>query len=118
MQLLREIHAVPYAGHPGYTRTLEVTKQFFYWVNMTTEVRQFVLDCPVCQVEKGSHLKPSGKLMPLDLPGRKWDHVAIDFVVGMPVQNQYDTILTVVDKATKMCHFIACTEKISAKEVA
>ena len=118
LQLLREIHAVPYAGHPGYTRTLEVTKQFFFWVNMTTEVRQFVLDCPVCQVEKGSHLKPSGKLMPLDLPGRKWDHVAIDFVVGMPVQQNCDTILTVVDKATKMCHFIACSERISAKEVA
>ena len=29
-QLLREIHAVPYVGHPGYMRTLEVTKQFFY----------------------------------------------------------------------------------------
>ena len=85
---------------------------------MTTEVRQFVLDCPVCQVEKGSHQRPGGKLMPLNLPARKWDHVAIDFVVGMPVQNDCDTILTVVDKATKMCHFIACKEKISAKEVA
>ena len=89
-----------------------------HWVNMTTEVRQFVLDCPVCQVEKGSHLKPSGKLMPLDLPQQKWDHVAIDFTVGMPLQRGCDTILTVVDKATKMCHFIACSEKISAKEVA
>ena len=77
-----------------------------------------MLDCPVCQVEKGSHLKPSGKLMPLDLPQRKWDHVAIDFIVGMPLQQGCDTILTVVDKATKMCHFIACSEKISAKEVA
>ena len=85
---------------------------------MTTEVRQFVLDCSVCQVEKGSHLKPGGMLMPLDLPTRKWDHVAIDFVVGLPVQQEYDTILTVVDKATKMCHFIPCKEKISAKEVA
>ena len=118
IQLLKEIHAVPYAGHPGFTRTLEVTKQFFYWVNMTTEVRQFVLDCPVCQIEKGSHLKPSGKLMPLDLPARKWDHVAIDFVVGLPIQDYCDTILTVVDKATKMCHFVPCSEKISAKEVA
>ena len=118
IQLLRELHAVPYAGHPGFTRTLEVTRQFFYWVNMTVEVRQFVLDCPVCQVEKGSHLKPGGKLMPLALPTRKWDHVALDFVVGMPMQNSCDTILTVVDKATKMCHFIACNEKISAKEVA
>ena len=56
--------------------------------------------------------------MPLALPTRKWDHVALDFVVGMPMQNNCDTILTVVDKATKMCHFIACNEKISAKEVA
>ena len=85
---------------------------------MTQEVRQFVLDCPVCQVEKGSHLKPAGKLMPLEVPVRKWDHVVIDFVVGLPVQDNCDTICTVVDKATKMCHFIPCTEKISAKQVA
>ena len=118
IQLLRELHAVPYAGHPGYTRTLEVTKQFFYWVNMTSEVRDFVLDCPVCQVEKGMHQKPGGKLMPLDLPKRKWDHIALDFIVGMPKQNGHDTILTVVDKATKMCHFIACSETVTAKGVA
>ena len=85
---------------------------------MVQEVRQFVLDCPVCQVEKGSHLKPAGKLLPLNVPVRKWDHVVIDFVVGMPVQDEFDTICTVVDKATKMCHFIPCTEKISAKQVA
>ena len=118
IELLREIHCVPYAGHPGFTRTLEVTRRFFYWVHMTQEVRQFVLDCPVCQVEKGSHLKPAGKLMPLEVPVRKWDHVVIDFVVGLPVQDDCDTICTVVDKATKMCHFIPCTEKISAKQVA
>ena len=118
IELLREIHCVPYAGHPGFTRTLEVTRRFFYWVHMTQEVRQFVLDCPVCQVEKGSHLKPAGKLMPLEVPSRKWDHVVIDFVVGLPVQDSCDTICTVVDKATKMCHFIPCTEKISAKQVA
>ena len=85
---------------------------------MTQEVRQFVLDCPVCQIEKGSHLKPAGKLMPLEIPMRKWEHVAIDFVVGLPMQDKCDTICTVVDKATKMCHFIPCSEKISAKQVA
>ena len=118
IELLREIHCVPYSGHPGFTRTLEVTRRFFYWVHMTQEVRQFVLDCPVCQVEKGSHLKPAGKLMPLEIPMRKWEHVAIDFVVGLPMQGNCDTICTVVDKATKMCHFIPCSEKISAKQVA
>ena len=85
---------------------------------MVQEVRQFVLDCPVCQVEKGSHLKPAGKLLPLELPVRKWDHVVIDFVVGIPVQDGMDTSCSVVDKVTKMCHFIPCTEKISARQVA
>ena len=117
-QILRELHCVPYAGHPGFNRTLEVVKQFFYWTHITPDVRQFVLDCPVCQTEKGSHLKPAGQLLPLELPVRKWDHVAIDFVVGMPVQDKMDTICTIVDKATKMCHFVPCSEAISAKGVA
>ena len=56
--ILRELHCVPYAGHPGFIRTLQIVKQFFYWTHMTADVREFVLDCPVCQVEKGSHLKP------------------------------------------------------------
>ena len=117
-QLLQEIHCVPYSGHPRFTRTLEVTRRFFYWSHMTQEVRQFVLNCPVCQTEKGSHLRLAGKLMPLEIPQRKWDHVVLDFVVGMPVQGEYDAICTVVDKATKMCHFIPCSERISAKQVA
>ena len=32
---------------------------------------RFCLDCPVCQVEKGSHLKPVGELQPLEVPSRK-----------------------------------------------
>ena len=116
--ILKEIHCVPFAGHPGYTRTLQMAKRFFYWSHMTPEVRQFVLDCPVCQVEKGSSQLPAGKLMPLEIPQRKWDQVVLDFVVGLPVQGQFDTICTVVDKATKMCHFVPCSESISAKQVA
>ena len=116
--VLKEIHCVPYAGHPGYVRTLAITKRHFYWSHMTPEVRAFVLDCPVCQVEKGSSQKPAGQLIPLEIPQRKWDHVVLDFVVGLPVQDGYDTICTVVDKATKMCHFLPCSESISAKQVA
>ena len=82
--ILRELHCVPYARHPGFIRTLQIVKQFFYWAHMTADVREFVLDCPVCQVEKGSHLKTGGQLQPLKLPMRKWDHVVLDFVVGMP----------------------------------
>ena len=56
-------------------------------------------------------------LMPLELPDRKWDHLAIDMVTGLPKEDKMNTICTMVDKATKMCHFIACTNKITAKEI-
>ena len=81
------------------------------------KVRQFVLDC-LCGKKKGSHLKHAGKLMPLEIPQRKWDHVVLDFVIGMAVQGDGDAIRAVADKATKMCHFIPNNEKISAKQVA
>ena len=104
--ILKELHCVSYSGHPGFTRTLEIAKQFFYWKYMSPDVRDFVLDCPICQVEKGSHSNPAGELQPLEVPSRKWDHIAIDFVTRLPMCDGKDTILTVVDKATKMCHFL------------
>ena len=118
LKILKELHCVPYSGHPGYARTLEVAKQSFYWRHMYQDVRDFVTDCPVCQQEKSSHLKPAGPLMPLQIPNRKWDHVAIDFVTGLPEVDEMNTILTVVDKATKMCHFIPCSDRITGKSTA
>ena len=36
--ILRELYCVPYSGHPGFTRTLEIVKQFFYWKHMNPDV--------------------------------------------------------------------------------
>ena len=90
----------------------------FYWKHMSQDVLAFVVDCPVYQTEKSSHLQPAGRLMPLPLPTRKWEHVAIDFVTGMPEDQGMNAIMTVVDKATKMVHFIPCNETITAKGTA
>ena len=56
--------------------------------------------------------------MPLALLTRKWEHMVIDFVTGMPDDQGMNAIMTVVDKATKMTHFIPCSETITAKETA
>ena len=58
-RLLQEIHSVPYSGHPGYNRTLEIARRNWYWKGMASEVRDFVLECPVCQEEKGESHRPS-----------------------------------------------------------
>ena len=48
MQVLKELHCVPYSGHPGFARTLELVKQNLYWKYMIQDVCNFVVDCPVC----------------------------------------------------------------------
>ena len=113
---MKELHCVPYSGHPGFARTLEVIKTSFCWKHMNQDVRAFVVACPVCQTEKSSHLQPIGQLMPLALPTRKWEHVAIDFVTGMPEEDGMNMICTVVNKATKMCHFIRAAIQLQQRE--
>ena len=85
---------------------------------MNQDVRAFVVDYPVCQTEKSSRLQLAGRLMPLALPTRKWEHVVIDFITGMPEDQGMNAIMTVVDKATKMYHCIPYSKAITAKGTA
>ena len=86
---------------------------------MSEDIRQFVLSCPVCQIEKSRHQLPSGLLQPLQLPERKWQDVAIDFITKLPTtESGNDIIYTVVDRATKYVHLIPCAETLSAVDAA
>ena len=84
---------------------------------MGTDVQNFVLSCPICQVEKSEHQLPRGQLQPLQLPEHKWEDVMIDFITKLPkTSRRHDNIFTVIDRATKYTYFIPCTEEISAEE--
>jgi transposase InsO family protein len=46
-------------------------------------------------------------LQPLQIPQWKWDEIEMDFIVGLPrTRAGYDSIWVVVDRLTKMTHFI------------
>ena len=86
---------------------------------MASEVRDFVLQCPVCQEEKGESQRPRGELQVLKIPEQKWSVVSIDFIVKLPeTASGFDAVFVCVDRATKMCHLIPCTEKMGAQETA
>jgi hypothetical protein len=41
------------------------------------------------------------------VPEWKWEEIAIDFIVGLPrTQSGYDSIWGIVDRLTKVAHFI------------
>jgi len=45
-------------------------------------------------------------------------HILADFIMKLPLAQEYDPVLVVVDWLTKMVHFILTTERTSAKGLA
>jgi hypothetical protein len=39
----------------------------------------------------------------------------MDFITGLPISNKFDSILIVVDRLTKMSHFIPCKKTITGE---
>jgi len=56
--------------------------------------------------------------MPNLIPEKPWTYISADFITKLPLAQGYDLILVVVNKLTKMVHFIPTTEKITTKGLA
>jgi hypothetical protein len=66
--ILREMHNVPYARHPGYQKTIAAIKGQYYWPGMKKEVADFIAKCLECQKVKAEHRHPTSLLQPLPIP--------------------------------------------------
>lgn len=85
---------------------------------MRRDVQRFVTRCKVCQFPKG-HSENTGLYTPLPIPGRPWDTVSLDFVLGLPrTQHGHELVMVVVDWFSKKAHFIPCTKIGDATHVA
>jgi hypothetical protein len=105
--VLKEMHNVPYVGHPGYQKTIAVVRGQYYWPGMKKDVVDFIARCMECQKVKVEHRHPVGLLQPFPIPEWKWEIVTIDFITKFPrTTRQHDSIMVVVDKLTKVAHFI------------
>ena len=114
-QIVRELHSTQYSAHPGTQRTIGKVRRSFYWKGILGDVRQFVENCPVCQMDKSDHTVAKGKLQSTQIPETKWNEISIDFVTDLPTSGtNKDTILVTVDKAARMVHLAPCRKNIIA----
>jgi len=74
--------------------------------------------CDSCQRNKNHIEQPAGKLMPNSISDKPWMHILADFITKLPIAQGYNLILVVVDRLTKMVHFIPTTEKTLAEGLA
>ncbi|WVZ89561.1 hypothetical protein U9M48_035945 [Paspalum notatum var. saurae] len=105
--ILSEAHDMAYSIHPGSTKMYYDLKERFWWYGMKRAVAEYVAICDTCQRVKAEHQRPAGLLQPLKVPEWKWEEITMDFIVGLPrTQKGYNSIWVVVDRLTKVAHFI------------
>src|SRR4029077_11395198 len=113
LEVVHRTHSSGPAGHPGRVKTLDLLNRTYWWPRMSQFTATFVKDCALCFRTKTPRSAPPGFLKPLELPARPWTNISIDYIVELPecVRNgkTYRHILVVVDRLTKMRHFIPVT---------
>ena len=70
-------------------------------------------------ISKVGTSKTFGNPSTIPIPEWKWEHITMDFVVGLPrAQGGYDTIWVIVDRLTKLAHFLAIRNNYSLNQLA
>ena len=93
-------------GHFGQLATSRYIWRYYQWLSMGTDIEIFCSSCVSCQVRKDSN------------PDRPWQSIGMDFMGPLPISNDHDYLLVVIDYFTSEVHLIPITTRVTAKEVA
>ena len=116
--LVREAHRGGLMGHFGVRKTLDVLHEYFFWPKMKRDVERVCARCITCKQAK-SRVLPHGLYTPLPVSSAPWVDISMDFVLGLPRSSKgRDSIFVVVNRFSKMAHFISCHKIDDATHIA
>jgi len=116
--LIWEVHAGGLAGHFGRNKTILAIEDQFFWPGLKRNVAQIVAQCRTCAIAKQQR-QNTDLYTPLHVPDCPWQDISMDFVVGLPkTSRKHDSVFVVVDRFSKMAHFIPCSQTLDASKVA
>jgi len=87
--------------------TKELSKKY-YWPNLKGDVEKYVASCIKCQMNKATIQKTMGLLRPLPIRQSQGNppKVSMDFMISLPLVQEFDTIFVVIDRFSKEARFM------------
>lgn len=115
VRIVKSAHDSPWqGGHGGYAKTYQRLRAHYWWRNMLSFVKTWVATCDICQKTKADRSGPKGLLNPIAVPAHPFEIISFDLIVDLPKSGDFDAILVVVDKLTKLGTFIPTQTTVSA----
>ena len=117
--IIKAHHDSSVYGHPGITRTHQLTARQYWWPKMLQDIMEYVKGCAECQQNKINTCPICTPLQPIyakpeALP---FETIALDFITKLLESEGSDSILTVINHdCTKAAIFIPFQEEIMAEE--
>jgi len=104
--LMEAEHDSHMAGHFGTYKTIGRIRANFYRPKVDEKITDYVYSCDVCQHNKAMQHKIDGLLEPIDVPMRGRTSIYMDIIVRLPKLEWSMTIWVIVNRFSKMAHFI------------
>ncbi|XP_056691837.1 uncharacterized protein [Spinacia oleracea] len=79
-KLMEEGRNTPYSVHLGGDKLYKDLKKVYWVPRRNNEVDEFVSRRLTCQKVKIEHIRPQGKVQPLEIPSWKCDCISMDFL--------------------------------------
>ena len=104
--IMESEHDSRVAVHMGMDKTMELVDRNFYWPVLAKNIEYYIRSCEDCQNNKASRHERHGALHPLELSYALWDAISMDFITQPPKSDGCSTVWVIVDRFTKMAHFV------------
>ncbi|GKF78206.1 putative reverse transcriptase domain-containing protein, partial [Tanacetum coccineum] len=117
--IMDKAHKSKYSVHLGTDKMYYDLRDMYWWPGMKRDIATYVNKCLTCSKVKAEHQRPSGLLQQPEIPESKWDKITMDFITKLSrSKSGYDTIWVIVDRLTKLAHFLAIREDYSTEKLA
>src|SRR6266581_6605371 len=85
---------------------------------MSRYIASYVSGCDTCQWVKSFPSQKVGKLIPNQVPSRRWQIISVDTIGELPESKGYNAILVVVDRLSKRIHTVPTVTTVDSAGVA
>jgi RNase H-like domain found in reverse transcriptase/Reverse transcriptase (RNA-dependent DNA polymerase)/Integrase zinc binding domain/gag-polyprotein putative aspartyl protease len=102
-------HDVPWCGHLGIQKTLELVRRQFWWPGMSADIKDYVQSCFKCQSDKLDRRLRRPPLTFIEAPSSCWRTMGVDLIVDLtPTEpDGYNAILVFMCFLSKMVRLVA-----------